>query len=406
MSIAQTPGFSVGGHTKYRFTSTTFPADSLFRDLAGSSAEDVGLDARLNLGWSTAGWDVLAHAQFGAFDGDTVAFTRGLGDERRVLLPRLPGDERRWLDLTHVITDKGERAAVARLDRASFGYTGRDGAVRFGRQAITWGNGLIFNTVMDIFNPFDPAAIDKEYKSGDDLLYGQYLRGNGDDLQGVIVVRRAPSGGALEADRSSFAAKYRGLVGDAEYDLLIARHFADTLAGGGASRGIGGALWRGDLLVTHTRTGETVVSAVTSLSHSFSWAGRSLSAVAEYYFNGFGQRDARYGPADVAANRGLAERLSRGELFSLGRHYLGLSALIEITPLWALTPNLFANLGDPSALVQLAAQADLGDSMRLLGAVNVPVGEPGTEYGGIDAGRPARQLSSGPGVFVQFAWYF
>ena len=158
--------------------------------------------------------------------------------------------------------------------------------------------------------------------------------------------------------------------------------------------------------MTQTRTGETVVSAVTSLSHSFSWAGKNLSAVAEYYFNGFGQRDARYGPADLAANRDLAERLSRGELFSLGRHYLGLSALIEITPLWALTPNLFANLGDPSALVQIAARVDLGDSMRLLGAVNVPVGEPGTEYGGIDAGTTGRQLSSGPGVFVQFAWYF
>ena len=83
VSVAQTPGFSVGGHTKYRFTSTTFPADSLFRDLAGSSAEDVGLDGRLNLGWRAAGWEVLAHAQFGAFDGDTVAFTRGFGDEHR-----------------------------------------------------------------------------------------------------------------------------------------------------------------------------------------------------------------------------------------------------------------------------------------------------------------------------------
>ena len=47
--------------------------------------------------------------------------------------------------------------------------------MRFGRQAITWGNGLVFNA-MDIFNPFDPAAVDKEYKTGDDMIYGQSSR--------------------------------------------------------------------------------------------------------------------------------------------------------------------------------------------------------------------------------------
>ena len=164
-------------------TSTTFPDDSFFRTQTGSSAEDVGFDARLNFDWDVDNWDVQADAEIGAFYGDTIEFTRGFGGELQTLFPRLPNDDRRLFDLTHAITDEGKRAALVRVDRLSAGYTGENGVLRMGRQAVTWGNGLIFNTVMDIFNPFDPTAIDKEYKSGDDMLYGQYLRDDGDHIQ-------------------------------------------------------------------------------------------------------------------------------------------------------------------------------------------------------------------------------
>ena len=41
---AQPSDFEITGHTKFRLTSTTFPEDSLFRALMGSSAEDLGFD--------------------------------------------------------------------------------------------------------------------------------------------------------------------------------------------------------------------------------------------------------------------------------------------------------------------------------------------------------------------------
>jgi len=406
VSRAQTPAFDINGHTKYRVITTTFPDDSLFRDLAGSSGDDFGFDARLNLSWGEENWDLQADAQLGAFYGDSIEFTRGFDDQLQTLFPRLPSDDRRLFDLTHIITDEGKRAALLRLDRFSAGYTGNNGVLRFGRQAVTWGNGLIFNTVMDIFNPFDPTAIDKEYKSGDDMLYGQYLRDSGDDLQVVVVFRRDTLTGDVETKQSSFAAKYHGFLGAGEYDLVMARHFGETLLGFGGNRSVGGALWRGDLTVTATDDEGSVVSAVTSLSHSFSWAGKNVSAVVEYYFNGFGQRDGRYSPADLASSPDLLARFARGEVFNLGRHYLGLSALIEVTPLFLITPNVFVNLEDTSALVQITTRTDLRESMLLLGALNIPIGASGTEYGGIDSGTPGVRLSSGPGIFVQFAWYF
>ena len=66
---------------------------------------------------------------------------------------------------------------------------------------------------------------------------------------------------------------------------------------------------------------------------------------AEYYFNGFGA-------ADPAGYAGVlrSDRAARGEVFGAGRHYLGLSAARQATPLLSLRMLVLANLADPSAL--------------------------------------------------------
>jgi hypothetical protein len=292
---------------------------------------------------------------------------------------------------------------VHRLDRIYLGITGKKTVVRIGRQAVSWGNGLIY-TVMDFFNPFDPAAVDKEYKTGDDMLYGQYLKQNGDDIQAVWVVRRDIDGN-VSSDVDSIAAKYHGFSGDREYDLLLAQHFDDTIIALGGLTDISGALWRGDITLTDTQS-DNVFSLVTSLTYSWVGWGHNISGIAEYFYNGFGQADENYSPAALAANPDLVERLARGELFTLGRHYLALSALIEMTPLWLVTPNAFINIGDGSLLAQLVTSYDLKQDLQILAALSVPVGAAGTEYGGIDSGIAGKQLSSGASIYAQLAWYF
>jgi hypothetical protein len=396
--------FEFGGHIKYRFVTTTYPEHSLFRQFTGSNSKDNGLDVRLKFAVDRARWDIKADYQLAALYGDTIDFTRALPTGVGVLFPRLPSDERRLFDLTDVIEDEGKIAVLQRLDRLSVGYTSDKTVLRIGRQAISWGNGLIY-APMDIFNPFDPAAVDKEYKSGDDMLYGQYLRDNGDDLQAVWVVRRDPVTGDVEAQQSSMAVKYHGISGQGEFDALLARHFDETLLAAGGNRSIGGAVWRGDLVLAFTGD-EPTGSFVTSLSQSYTWGGKNVSGIIEYFFNGFGQSDGCYSTEDLAGNPKLLERVSRRELFTLGRHYVALSAVVEVTPLFLLTPNLFTNVSDGSALVQVVTQHDLKENFMLLGALNVPLGTKGTEFGGIETDQPNLYLSSGPSLFVQLAWYF
>ena len=90
----------------------------------------------------------------------------------------------------------------------------------------------------------------------------------------------------------------------------------------------------------------------------------------------------------------------------MGRHYLSANVLVEMSPLWTVTPTMLLNIEDPSALLQLITSYSLGDNMTFLASLNVPIGPNGSEFGGIDAGLPGRYLSRGAGVFAQFAWYF
>ncbi len=131
-----------------------------------------------------------------------------------------------------------------------------------------------------------------------------------------------------------------------------------------------------------------------------------MSGGFEYYFNGFGQRNGRYDPLSIAANPQLALRLERGELFAVGRHYFAANVLVEMSPLWSVTPTVLLNIEDPSALLQLITSYSLGDNLSFLASLNLPVGPNGSEFGGVDAGVPGRYIARSAGVFAQLAWYF
>ena len=392
-----------GGHSKYQYIYTAIPENSVLNELSGSSLQDHNLEFRLKISNRKGPWDFSAHAQLIAAHSDSLSVFRGLPG---FIYPGTDviSDKRRWFNLTHELSNKNKNAALVRLDRVSMAYSSDKAVIRFGRQAISWGNGLLF-TPMDILNPFDPAAVDKEYKTGDDMLYGQYLFDSGNDLQAVTVVRRNPINGEVEQDQSSLALKYHGFWADREYDLLAAQHYGETVLAAGLSTDLGGAIVRGDLVWNSTHEG-SVFSAVTGLDYSWVGGGRNWMGTVEYFYNGFGQADSNYSTTALAANPELLKRLARGELFNIGRHYLGASVTLEATPLLNLTPNIFINITDPSAFAQLVTSYNWKQDIQLLAALSFPIGPAGSEYGGIEAEQAGSYVSTGPALFMQLAWYF
>jgi len=392
-----------GGYIKYRSLLTQAPVDSVFRDISGEYLAAQQLESRLKIAARRGRWDFDAQAQLLASRADDLGGAAA-GLPALSAGAVLPNDRRRWFDLTRRFSSGGRNTALLRLDRASVGYTGDRVVMRFGRQAISWGNGLLF-TPMDIFNPFDPAAIDREYKNGDDMLYLQWLQANGNDVQAVGVMRRDPANGRVSRGQSSVAFKYHGLWRSNEYDLLLAEHYDDRVVGVGFSAGAAGAVWRSDLVWTDTRQ-RTVFSATAGVTWSWAARQRNWTGVLEYFYNGFGRGDGDYRVDTLESRPALMQRLERGELFNLGRHYLGASINIELSPLLNAGPNVFINLEDPSALGQLVARYDWLQNVQLIAALSVPIGPAGTEFGGPASGDQDKFLSAGPSLFAQLAWYF
>lgn len=401
---AEDTSYELGGHVKTRVLGDWYPGDSFFHQLTGSNALDIESELRLNFEASRGAWKFDAAWQLFAGYGDRIEFTRSIPSELQLFAGRLPNDDRRLFNLTSVIEDDGKFAVLHRLDRISFGYTGDKTVLRFGRQTITWGNGLIFSP-MDIVNPFDPTAVDTEYKVGDDMLYGQYLRDNGHDLQAAFVFRRNVMSGDPDSDEGTAAIKYHGIFGESEYDLLIADHYAEATLGFGGNLGIGGSVIRGDVVFTDAVSG-TKVQVVANLSYSWVWGGKNVSGVVEYYFNEFGQKDGRYDLDSISQNTDLLNRLARGETFTVGRNYLAGGLTIELSPLWNFTPNAFINMDDGSALFQFVSTNNLSQNVEFLGALNIPVGPSGSEFGGIESNMPGIYLSTDLSLFAQLAWYF
>ena len=398
---AAVPGFD-GGHTKLRWLGSSYPDDSAYREVFGDVADDEYADLRLKFSGSYQKLSMHVDYQLIAQWGDSLDLP---GDSNSLLLlpPSLPDDDQRWWDLTDTISDNQSRGAVQRLDRLNVGYSGDNAVLRVGRQAVSWGNGLIYNPV-DFFNPFNPAAVDTEYKLGEDMVYGQYLLGSGSDWQGVVVQRRDREGRATSEQRTT-ALKFHSFGLDAEYDLLLAENFNEFIAGLGGVSNVGEAVLRGDITLTDARDG-WVTSLVANWSWSWVWGGYNATVVLEYYYNGFGLAEDDYTPENILADRDLAQRLERGELYTIGRHHMAGSMLVELAPLVNVTTNLFANLEDGSALTQVVLEWDLAQNWQFLASAAVPLGSSGTEFGGIDTGIDDLTLAVGPSLLAQLAWYF
>ena len=399
--LAEETEYDLGGHTKGRLLGQSFPTNSAFRQLAGSSSLDIESVLRLNFEASRGRWSFDTAYQVFAGYGDRInaagLLPGGTGN-------RLPNDDRRFFNLTSVIDDDGKFVALHRLDRLWLGYANDKTVVRFGRQALSWGNGLIFSP-MDIVNPFDPTQVDTEFKAGDDMLYGQYLRDNGNDIQLSYVIRRDIVSGDPAFSESTVAVKYHGIAGNAEYDLLVARNYGDATLALGGNRSIGGAILRGDIVVTDAASGSKI-QLVTNFSYSWVWGGKNVSGVLEYYFDEFGQKDGHYDTSSLAQNPELLQRLARGQSFTIGRHYITGGLTIEMTPLWIITPTVFANIEDKSALLQIVTRNNLREDMEFIGALNIPLGADGSEFGGIALDSTGLFLSTDASLFAQLAWYF
>lgn len=384
------------GHVKLRGTLVTIPADSLLRQSLPAVASDAELDLRLNLLFRHQRIRFEAAGQLFTAYGDLAGASAAFGGETQ----RAIDDARRAMDLTHSDTFGSDGLWVARLDRLVLGWHGDRLVVRVGRQALSWGGGLFYSP-LDLVNPFDPAVIDAEYKAGDDVVYAQYLFDDGSDLQFAEVLRRNPLTGSRADENRSSLAKYRGFAGAAAYDLVIGRHYGESVFGVGLGADIGGTAWRTEVLFSDSSAGGKA-QALVNASRALTLAGRNATLAGELYFNGFGLDDTA--PLDSLPPALLA-RLARGDLFASNRRYAAAALSLEWSPLTVLSAATFVNLDTPAAFLQLGLRHSLAQESEFQFTLSAPLGGD-SEYRGLRPTEFASPLSRGARVFLQYAHYF
>jgi len=397
-------GWTFGAHLKYQYANTDYRARDVAAVVGEDPASDHLVDARAKAEWRGHGFDFAAHYEVLSATGDSVETRRRLaarGFRTTGSVSGLPDDGHRLFDLTDDFIDEPRAVAVHRMDRLAIGYGTGNLTVRLGRQAVSWGNGLAFQ-VLDFVNPFSPIAIDKDYKTGEDMLYGQWLWAGGSDLQAILLPRRDPATHELDRERHSYAMKWRGRAGGFEIDALLARHVDQSLVGGGLVRSVGGAVWRLDALHTDVPHRDGVWSLVSNVDWSWVLFGRNMYGFAEYLRNGFGaSRDTDY----LAIDPELTARLLRGELFTVGRDNAAIGIQVEVAPLLNLFGTVIQNLNDGSRLVQVRGTWDIRQDLTFMGGVTLPSGDRNTEYGGLPGPIPGTWLGPGRTLFARVAYY-
>lgn len=358
-------------------------------------------DKQIASGWSIdATW--LAQLDHG---GETA-----LQNKERQAFPGLFTDPEQTalLDLQANMVDDGESRLTQRIDRLALTYSGEHVVVKAGRQALTWGGGLVFRP-FDLFNPFAPNATYTRYKPGADMLYGQYLFDSGSDLQAVFVPRRDPLTDKVDLDHSSTGVKWQGFLGEDQglgVDVLLARDYQDDVFGLGLNGSLGGATWTVQAMGTRIDAlDEVKPTFLANAQYAWVWRGKNVNAYVEGFYNGLGVGGSQNDIATLPVY--LAQRLARGELFTVSQTYLTAGANVQWSPLLTLKPLLIANADDGSVLAVGQAEYSLSQNTALNLGFQTGFGKSGTEYGGMEL-APATGIYNPPAnrIWARYSWYF
>ena len=373
------------------FGSRTFlPADDLVRFADATPRDQANADLRLTWTGDGGGLDYEVALEAGAAY-DTAGQTYG--------------PDRRAMNLSLQQSAGKDLGFAERLDRLWVRGALGEWRITLGRQAASFGGGLVFQP-MDLFNPFSPVEIDRDFRSGDDMIVASRPFEDGSELGFFAVARRA-QGGTPDADAGSAAARWRGFFGSVSTEALLGVHLEDPLMALSLSGPAGTAIWRLDV-VSQRVEGALRVSGVANVDWSFTAAGKNLYVFGELYRSALGLEDPSL--QGLQSKPALLRRVQRGELFVIGREYGSLGATLEWHPLVSQNLLLIHEFADHSQLIQSTIDWRPDDASIWQISLVAPLGSRGEEFGRLVAGfRPdgdTLTLGGGERVLVRWSRYF
>lgn len=271
--------------------------------------------------------------------------------------------------------ERGDLYGRHRLYRAAVTLTRGNVDLKLGRQRIAWGTGRFWSP-LDILNPVNPLALEREERVGVDaaLLEAKL----GPLSRASLVVAPAPDRGP-----TSRAVQWHGNAAGVDASLVAGRLLGLDIVGMDLATQIGDAGIRGEAARLRPRGSPAFNRLMAGADYAFA---NGLTLSAELYYNGAGSRD----PAgyDLAG-------LRSGRAMNLATRYTGLYASYEITPLLKWVSYTVRNADDRSRAIDSRLVWSIGPSMDLTVGVQHYDGTEGSEFAAVPNA-----------VQLQLQWFF
>ncbi|MEE2821899.1 MAG: hypothetical protein VYA53_02850 [Acidobacteriota bacterium] len=282
-------------------------------------------------------------------------------------LPMSADMESTYLPLNRTLAHGDEWELVGSIDHFNFKFNFESIRVVVGRQPITWGV-TYFWPALDLFAPFSPNRIDRDYKPGVDVIRATIPWGNYSELELI--------GGALGSSLKQdgvFGALARIYLGPLDIGFVGGKFHGDTVTGGFLTTDFYGTGLRGELNWTQSgdiadrlRDKKTFLRSAVGIDRQLS---PSLSLSVEIAFNGYGVKEAQEYLTQTSANR-----IARGEVTAMGKWYSGILSSWALHPLGTLNNSILVNWQDPSALWIPNLSWSTGNNSTVLLGAQIGVG--------------------------------
>lgn len=269
---------------------------------------------------------------------------------------------RQAVDLSGGLLEEKSAVVTNRIYRGSILLDTDQFSVETGRQQIPWGVCQFF-TPTDVFNPYSATQIELDERDGVDAVNGVVKNVGGVKIQGVFT----PRGRRLHPQR--YLARFSREINSFDVGALGGLVGRDGVGGLDLAGNIKDSVLRSEILVRHTDFGRTFAKFTINADYNFPG---NIYALAEYHFNGEG---------NSGADGYEYDRLIRGEIQQLARHYLALMIGKDINPLLRTEVRMIYNLNDSSFFFRPELRYEIKTDLLLTLASQHYLGGAGSEFG-------------------------
>lgn len=267
----------------------------------------------------------------------------------------------RYVDLEWDVDTGSHHQIRQALFRAfATAYLGQT-AITVGRQRIAWGTGFAWNPT-DLFNPFNPSAIELEEKEGIDAMHAALPIGE----LSKIEVAYAPG---ADSFKDSYAARMTANYREYDVAIMAGQFKEDWVLGGDFAGYLGDAGFRGEFAYTFKDGQGNFLRAILNADYNFP---HDIYAMVEIYYNGQGAWDKK--------DYNLTSLLA-GDTFNLARLYTAVSATKTITSLFNGSAYGLVNLNDGSMLIGPNLQYSLAENLEISASTYLLLGSDDSEFG-------------------------